>query len=235
MMRILLKFILLVGIVGLNVPVLKAQQESADTAKRQMVKYTPDFKFRDGVYLNFDQVKNNNPIPKYKIISTVDYNDPQFFEALSTESVISYYDELGIRQDISMKNIWGYCKNGMLFVRMRQSFNKINIVGSICHFVATITMQNNNYYDPFYYNPYYYYRYPGASPSYQTTELRQFILDFDSGKIFDYDIDNLEALFIRDPELHDEYMELSKKKRQQLKFLYIRKFNERNPLLIPNS
>jgi hypothetical protein len=96
-------------------------------------------------------------------------------------------------------------------------------------------MQNNNYYDPFYYNPYYYYRYPGASPSYQTTELRQFILDFDSGKIFDYDIDNLEALFIRDPELHDEYMELSKKKRQQLKFLYIRKFNERNPLLIPNS
>jgi hypothetical protein len=220
--------VLLLGVVPVNA------QENSDSVARELVKYSPDFRFREGIYLNFDQVKNNNPVPKYKIISSVDYNNPQFFDALATESVISYYDELGIRQDVSMKTIWGYCRGGMLFVRMRQSFNKINIVGSICHFVATITVQNSNYYDPFYYNPYYYYRYHG-SPSYSTTELRQFIMDYDTGKIFDYDIDNLEALFIKDPELHDEYVALSKKKRQQLKFLYIRKFNERNPLLIPNS
>ncbi|HEX3010091.1 MAG TPA: hypothetical protein VHO90_20990 [Bacteroidales bacterium] len=211
-----------------------AQQAASDSTKRPLVKYTPEFKYKEGVYLNFDQVKNNDPIPKYKIISTVDFNDPQFFDALANETVISFYDELGLRQEVSMRNVWGYCRGGMLYVRMRQSFNKINIIGNICHFVATITTQNNAYNDPFYYNPYYYYRYSAMSPSYSTSELRQFIMDYDTGKIYDYDVDNLEALFIKDPELHDEYMGLSKKKRQQLKFLYIRKFNERNPLLIPN-
>lgn len=211
---------------------LLAQEVKQDSI--QLVKYNPDFKFKEGVYLNFDQVKSNDPIPKYKIISSVDYNNPQFFDALATESAISYYDNLGIRQDVSMKSIWGYCKNGLLYVRMSQSFNKVNIVGNICHFIASITIQSQRYYDPYYYNPYYYYRY-GPSPSYSTTEIRQFIMDFESGKIYDYDADNLEALFIKDPELHDEYMALSKKKRQQLKFLYIRKFNERNPLLIPIS
>lgn len=209
------------------------QEETADTT-RNLVKYTPDFRFNEGVYLNFDQVKNNSPVPKYKVISSVDYNNPQFFDALATESVISYYDNLGIRQDVSMKTIWGYCRNGLLYVRMSETFNKINIVGSICHFLANITIQNPRFYDPYYYNPYYYYRY-GPSPSYSSTEIRQFILDFETGKIYDYDVDNLEPLFMRDPELHDEYMALSKKKRQQLRFLYIRKFNERNPLLIPNS
>jgi hypothetical protein len=38
---------------------------------------------------------------------------------------------------------------------------------------------------------------------------------------------------MKDPELHDEFAQLSKKKRRQLKFMYLRKFNERNPLYIP--
>jgi hypothetical protein len=63
--------------------------------------------------------------------------------------------------------------------------------------------------------------------------MHQFIMDFDSGKIYDYNEESMEVLLMRDPELHDEYMGLSKKKKQQLKFFYIRKFNERNPLMLP--
>lgn len=212
-----------------------AQQDSSSLSSLPLVKYTPDFKFKEGLYLNFDQVKNNSPIPKFKIISTVDYSNPQFFEAISTESVISFYDNLGIRQDVAMKTIWGFSKNGSLYVRMSDSFNKINIVGNICHFIANIVILNSRYSDPYYYNPYYYYRSYGPPPSYSTTEIRQFIMDFETGKIYDYEVDNIEVLLMRDPELHDEYVALSKKKKQQMKFLYIRKFNEQNPLLIPNS
>ena len=59
-------------------------------------------------------------------------------------------------------------------------------------------------------------------------------MDFETGKILDYEEDNLEFLLMRDPALHDEYAALSKKKKEQMKFFYIRKFNERNPLMIPN-
>jgi hypothetical protein len=43
----------------------------------------------------------------------------------------------------------------------------------------------------------------------------------------------MEVLLMKDPELHDEYVQLSNKKKKQLKFLYLRKFNEENPLYIP--
>jgi hypothetical protein len=38
---------------------------------------------------------------------------------------------------------------------------------------------------------------------------------------------------MEDPELYDEFNALRKKKKNQMKFLYLRKFNEKHPLYIP--
>ena len=51
-------------------------------AAENMVKFTPDFRFKDGIYLNFDQVKANNPIPKARLLTSTDYNDREFFRKL---------------------------------------------------------------------------------------------------------------------------------------------------------
>jgi hypothetical protein len=206
---------------------LIAQKDSVER-----IAYSPDYKFQEGVYLNFEQVKNNSPISKSRIISSIDINDDQFFEVLLTKPVIAFYDVFGMKQEVKLKLIWGYSKNGVLYVRMNETFNRISYVGNICHFLANITVQQNQYDDPYYYNQYYYYR--NLSPrNYTTNEMRQFIMDFDSGKIYDYNESSIEVLLMRDPELHDEYTGLSKRKKEQLKFFYIRKFNERNPLMLP--
>jgi hypothetical protein len=63
--------------------------------------------------------------------------------------------------------------------------------------------------------------------------MRQFLLDFSTGKIFDYSIGGMEVLLMSDPELHDEFTQLKKKKKKQSLFLYLRKYNERNPLYFP--
>ncbi|MGC9341247.1 MAG: hypothetical protein ACP5E3_00955, partial [Bacteroidales bacterium] len=63
--------------------------------------------------------------------------------------------------------------------------------------------------------------------------MKQYLLDFETGKLLDYDFKSVEVLLMRDPELHSEYVELRKRKKKQLKFFYIRKFNERNPLYLP--
>jgi hypothetical protein len=60
--------------------------------------------------------------------------------------------------------------------------------------------------------------------------MRQYIMDFSNGKVMEYDVASVELLLMKDPELHDEFVALRKKKKKQLKFLYIRKFNEKNPL-----
>lgn len=199
-----------------------------------LVKYTPDFKFKEGLFLNFEQVKSNRPIPKSRILTDVPYDDPYFFDRIMEKKKVYFYDTYGIKKEIQNSDIWGYARNGVLYIGMNEGFYRITIIGSICHFVANLTTYNSNYqYYPYYsyydyYSPYSYHRPPRT-----TTEMRQYIMDFSTGKVMEYDVSSVEVLLMKDPELHDEFVSLRKKKKKQLKFLYIRKFNERNPLYFP--
>lgn len=212
-----------------------------------MVKYTPDFRFNDGIYLDFEQVKTNTPIPKAKLLTSVDYNDREFFKKIFEVEKIYFYDNMGIRQEVPKSNIWGYARNGVIYVQVQNNFNRITFIGNICHFVADITTYDSRtygspygYYDP-YYSPYSYGSYyspynPYYSPyrsSMARNELKQYIIDFETGKILEFDVENTEILLMKDPQLYEEYVQLSRKKRKDLMFVYIRKFNEKNPLYIP--
>ncbi len=212
----------------------------AQSPEAEKVKYTHEFRFNDGIFIDFEQVKNNDPIRKYKILTNAGYHDHNFFETVLESDVIYYFDENAQRQELSIEKIWGYSHNGLLYINLNNDFIRVTIVGGICHFVGTVVTTESRYSDP-YYNPYYnsygsYYGYynsyysPMRSTSYKRTEMKQFILDFETGKVMDYNVKNLEIALMRDPELYDEYIVLSSKKKKQLKFLYIRKFNERNPV-----
>jgi hypothetical protein len=72
--------------------------QSSGQEKEGMVKFTPDFRFKDGIYLNFNQVKENSPIPKAKLLTSTDYNDREFFKKLLESDKIYFYDAMGIRQ-----------------------------------------------------------------------------------------------------------------------------------------
>lgn len=231
---------------------IRAQQ--GDT----LVQYAPGFKFRDGIYLNFDMVKTNSPIPKAKLFTSVDYNDKDFFDQVISAGKIYFYDNMGVRQEIETDNIWGFARNGVLYVKVQNNFNRITFFGSIIHFVADVTTRSGynspyGFYDPFYgpygsyyspyYNPYYssrYYNpyYYGGYPPYRTTtrtDLEMFMIDFETGKSYKYNIENLQALLIRDPVLYDEFMSMRNKNRKKMMFVYLRKFNEAHPVFLPTG
>jgi hypothetical protein len=218
--------------------------------KAGMVKYSPDFRFNDGIYLNFDQVKLNKPIPKAKLLTSVDYNDREFFKKVLEMDKIYFYDNIGVRQEIEKNTIWGYARNGVLYIQIQDNFNRITFVGSICHFVADVTTYDSRnsspygYYDPYYspygygsyYSPYgsYYSPYsPYRQSNMSRNELKQYLIDFESGKVMEFDIENTELLLMKDNALYDEYVKLPRKKKKDLMFVYIRKFNDKNPLYIP--
>ena len=209
-----------------------SQQQQYDTLN--MIRYTPEFKFREGIFLNAMQVSKNAPIPKSRVITNVDYDDREYYTKVLEKKDLLFYDHLGMKQEVKAKNVWGFSRNGILYVAIDEKYHRITIVGRICHFVATVTTYDSRQYDPYYYNPTdYYYRYGRYPQNYTSSEMRQYLYDFEGGKVYDYDADALEILLMKDPVLHDEFAQLSKKKRRQLKFLYLRKFNERNPLYIP--
>ncbi|MCF8221609.1 MAG: hypothetical protein K9J25_00570 [Bacteroidales bacterium] len=223
---------------------------AAQDDERQMVEFTPDFRFNDGIFLNFEQVKANNPISKAKILTSADYNARDFFKQVFENEKIFFYDPLGMRQELNKEDIWGYSRNGILYVQVQGNFNRVTYVGNISHFVADITTYDRryygspyNYYDP-YTSPYYYRNYsPYYSPYYMpyqpTTasrnEMVQYMIDFESGKVIEFDLKNVEMLLMKDPELYDEFMKLSRRKKKQQKFLFLRKYNEKHPLYLPKD
>jgi hypothetical protein len=64
-------------------------------------------------------------------------------------------------------------------------------------------------------------------------ELKQYLIEFESGKLLEFDVINTELLLMKDDKLYEEYVQLSRKKKKELMFVYIRKFNENNPLYLP--
>jgi len=190
--------------------------------------YNSDFRFKEGVYLNFESVKRDFPIPKSRIISNIDLDDNDFFIFTTSQDKLFYYDKLGNILETRTKNLWGYSSNGVLYININNDFYRITQVGTISHFVAYKTSYDmNSNYSPYYsVNPYY-----NTAPT-TTTEMRQYLLDFNTGRIFEYNFKSIEVLLMPDIELFEEYQQLSKKKKKQLKFLYIRRYNERNPLYL---
>jgi hypothetical protein len=240
----LLRFL---GIVTIGIMALPAL-DSSGQSHEGMVKYTPDFRFKDGIYVNFDQVKANSPIPKAKLLTSTDYNDKEFFKKILEPDKIYYYDAMGIRQEIAKNTIWGYARNGVIYIQIQENFNRITFIGSICHFVADITTIDTrysspygygSYYDPYYspysnyYSPYGSYYSPYGRNNSTRNEIKQYLIDFESGKTMEFNLESTELLLMKDPKLYEEFMQLPRKKKRDMMFVYIRKFNENNPLYIP--
>lgn len=203
----------------------------------KQVKYHPDFRFYDGLYLNFDQVKENNPIPSVRIASDADPFGFNFFKDLVEEDRIAYFDDFGTRQEVKTDQIWGFCQDGKLYIQYNDEFNRIPIVGSVCHFISDITVTTEQY-DPYYYDYYdrYYYNSYYNRPYRRTTrsrEMRQYLLDFETGKVMSFDRESVKAILMQEPDLYDEFARLNRRKQKDLMFFFIRRFNDKKPLYIP--
>lgn len=216
---------------------LSACAMAQDEIPPGMVRYVPGYEFADGIYANFEMVKKGSPIPSARIVTDVDLFDREFYQKITASKEIIIYDDNGVKSEIKTKKIWGYGRNGVLYINIGSSFHRISLVGSISHFVASITTYNPDYYDPYHYNPYsnsyYRGRYNSPQSSYSSTDLRQYLLDFLTGEVMEYDSESVEVMLMKDPELADEYISLSSRKRKQMKFVFIRRYNEKHPLYFP--
>jgi hypothetical protein len=206
-------------------------QGFSQTDSAALVKYSPDFMMKEGVYLNFEQVKLNKPISKARLVVSAGYNDIEFFQKVFEKEIIEYFDHLGVKKDVKAKAIWGFNANGTIYINYNNEFNRIPVVGAICHFVANKTIYQDRPIRMYDYS-YDYYDYNRRNQA-STTELLQYLLNMETGEVLEFTQNAVEAMLMKDPQLYDEYVGLSKKKQKQLKFFYIRKYNEKHPLYFP--
>jgi hypothetical protein len=209
-----------------------------DSVKR--VKYTAEFQFTSGLYLNFNQVRDNNPTRSVRIVSSDDPQDFNFYRNLVKNKKIGYFDEIGAQQEISTSAIWGYCQDGKIYIQYNGEFNRVPIIGHVCHFIADITVIDtrydpyySDYYNSGYYNPYNSYNSRPYNRTTKTREMRQYLIDFETGKVMDFNRESVQVMLMQDPELYDEFMKVKKRQQNDLLFFFLRRLNEKYPVLIP--
>lgn len=201
-----------------------------------------NFKFEDGIFLNFDQVKTNSPISGAEILSSIDFNDKDFYKTIISAEKIYYYNDLGERQEVEVKTIWGFSQNGVLYIRAKDRFNRLTIVGKIGLFIVETLSYNDYYNSPYYGYGYPYYNYYGYNSYYYRPhitevykDVEQYIIDFESGQILKFNLNNTKMLLKKDPELYEQFVREKKSRQEDLMFVYIYHYNKKHPLEIPHN
>lgn len=211
-------------LISMSLACMASAQDSSRVA------YNFNYRFDDGLYLNFEQFKNNAPVSPESVVfdnSSGKYSD--VYDFIDNSKEIGFFNENGNLTSLAVNTIWGYCRNGKPYAYYANAFRQIPFIGSLCHFVATITVYTDN--NPNLYRDSYYYN---TTPNrYYSTKIVQLLIDMQTGEILNFDEGNVAGLLQRDKALSGEYNALSKKKKRKMLFYYIRLYNENNPLYLP--
>ena len=212
----------------------------AGLAQTDSVSFTNDFVLKEGVYFSYTDFRKNTPLPKDSIVSKADKTELDFLLKTVSDFKEFNFSYNGNKEKAETKKLWGFCQNNTIYINYQGKFYRIPVFGNISNFLGTIEVYNN-------YNSYG-GMYGGMGMGYgggmmggggyiptKQRETRQFILDFYSGEIMDYNLNNVEMLISRDLKLYEEYMQLKKRKRVDMMMLYVRKFNNAHPVSFPVS
>lgn len=196
------------------------------------IPYSQDFKFQDGIFLQFTQFLSNNPLQKERLIP-YDKNDIFFLRNTLKKDTLSFLDANATIQKIPTKEIWGFAENNYCYIYYNKQLNRILTIGAIGFFVANITVTRtyfNDYSMMGYNDPFYY---PGGNQTVERKELQQYLIDFTNGQVFPLDYRYFEQLISVDEKIFTEYSNLRKRKKKKLLFIYLRRFNKQHPLMLP--
>lgn len=232
---------------------------SPNSFGQQKVAYSPDFQFKEGVYLSFQDFKNNNPIEVTHIYSELDIRNDDYLDmVLDTDSVV-YFDKLLEERIVDTRSVWGFCKNNKIYIgintvqdskdwRDRQWFPILSI-GAYSYFTATVIV--TRYMPPspsmgmgyggmgMYGNQ----GFPSNGNYYDEAVNIHSLLDFSSGQLIELGTGDLSAiapelleqLLAYDRPLLNEFEDKSRHDQKQASMFYIREFNQRNPIYFPLS
>lgn len=180
---------------------------------------------KEGLYLDYIQFRENRPVTKQQIKTDIDTSQLDFFTKIVSQKQITIITPGG-EQTLFPKELWGYFQNGILYIYYDNAFYKVPVLGAISYFIGT---QEVTYYTGVGMGMGYPYAMGGGVPV-KTREVKDFLLDYYTGKVYPFSIEQLEELFKKDDEIYNEFRQLSRKQKKKKYSYYIRKFNEKHPI-----
>jgi len=180
-----------------------------------------NFKIKEGIYLNYEDFRRNDPVSKEQIESKINKDQLDFFGKIVSEETFNFSSGGNILTKES-KSVWGFYQNNTLHIKYDKDFYRVPVFGSICYLVATVEVVNPGYYSP---------GYGGMmGGTIKTKEVRNFLMNFYNGLMIPFSMDEAENLLSRDPVIFAEYKSLKSRQRKEQVSRYIRKYNEAHPV-----
>ncbi len=192
------------------------------SSQKQTVPYSRDYEFKEGIFLTLNDFLMNTPIGKDVIVSDVPKTDLDFLHHITNSPFIIVRDSSNNKSKIETMSIWAYCQNRSIYLNYNATFNRLNVIGTLCHFTSLVT-NYRGYSDPMNANF-------GINTNYD--ELKQFVLDTQTDKVLEFTVASMELLLKNDETLYLEFMKLKKRKKADSIFIYLRKYNEKHPLYL---
>lgn len=182
--------------------------------------FNKDVRLEDRIFLTYGDFRRMTGLKKEVIISTEEKEQLEFLTKVLYEEAFSYKEGETLIKAIS-KNVWGYLQNSTFYVNYKGDFYRVPVFGSISYLVANVTVINPGFYDP---------RFGYSTGSTTTKELREFLMNFYDGQIEPFTLSRAEELLSADLQLYAEYDKLSRRKKKEQIYSFLRKFNQAHPV-----
>lgn len=192
------------------------------------------FKFKDGVYLKHEDLRNNKPSHPLFRIPNFDYQlgkDGNLL-FLSDKSM----DKLSESEIKSIGNIWGICINGKPYMKIKPTadandvyFVRYYIMGRICYLYYPIFEEKTV--QMYVYNPYTGHKMGSKPIINKEKKFVKKLMLFDTGELQDYTPKNFMELIKSDKNLLASLQDLTPKEAEEKLFKSIKIYNDRNPIL----
>jgi len=203
-------------------------------AQKDSIKYSPDFQFEEGIYVNYLDFRMNRPVSKNILQSKENKDQLDFIGKTIENSEYITFTFGGRNFKVKTDSIWGFSQNNSVYINHDKKMFRIPVFGNISQLIVTEDVSDQyrgTTSSVFYYN---YGMTIGAGPN-NVREMKQMLFDFYSGKLIEFNLENVEEILKRDQKIYDEFMALSRKKRKQKMSSFLRNFNQFHPIYFPNN
>ena len=205
-------------------------------------RYIRGFEFNAGIYLNFIDFRNNDPIPfeKLWLKNGQKVLKSDFFSLIEKSSklrspIFTYQYNTDSIVQFELLEIWGYSNGRNIYINSIErgvfrdkptasddlewerdsDFVRIGILGSLSHFTDVDQ---------------------GVPPLY-ISDVDQYVLKIKTGEVLKFNKENLELVFEHDNHILESFQKDSfKKKKEKLKAVlvsYLKEYNMKYPLYFP--
>ncbi|MDG1432992.1 MAG: hypothetical protein P8M17_11270 [Saprospiraceae bacterium] len=207
-------------------------------AQGDMVYLSKNFKFQDGIFLSFEDFKNNKPTYKWKEVLAGVHSNPQNFLAqmygLKVEMVeVSEEKEIQYR-NVDLESIWGICLDGIPYIRLsREELKKENVVfagmklrGKICYYEYEEFVIEKKEMSA--YNPVTGYPFRTKDVDVKVKLIHQNMLHFETGETAVFSKENFKEWIKDDKRLYETVSELSTQEVEDKLFKCLLIYDDRN-------